>query len=611
MGECTMSRLRRQYPCFLVLGLYLACVLIADPRGDFPLNDDWSYARTAFAIGSGQGIKVDAWAAPSLVGQALYGGLLAAVFSPSFLLLRLSTLFLSCGAIVLLWALLVRTGFRRDFCCIAILAWAFNPLQFNLAFTYMTEIPFLFFAALAFYLYVRHLEEGRIPCLVLSAAALGYAYMIRQTALFFILALGCSVLLDPAKQRRQRALQGAVVAGASGIMIAGYYALMLAGGSATAAVHRKFELLAHLTAKQIIGNSYGLLFYLAFMLAPVWILLVPSLYRMGRSVRPTVRAGILAVWCVVVVAGLWWFHQQYVAGSYLPAVAYHSRMPFLLNVLYDTGLGPLTLEPAYYGTPPLPVYPRIWSGITAVVAIGAVLLGSLCVGSGTRLRQAVPFRNQRPLFVFAGLSLLLLAAFEILFSHVQEGGLFDRHILIVSFPLYLLLGMLSGESPAEPGRRSPSRLLIPSLALAALIAFCVAATHDYMEWNRIRWDLGRALLQRGIDPLAIAGGFEFNAWNNYDTFVARGHIERIHHWWYDRPDYVISMSPQDGYEIETRRTFYSWVHRRTARLFVLRKLRSHVSKASGFGNVADEKQEQLHVLEEIHHHTVRPEQKQL
>jgi len=559
------------FPCALILGIYLLCILVVNPRGEFPLNDDWSYVRSAFAFGSGQGLKVDQWSAPSLVGQALYGGLLTKIFSPHFLVLRISTLFLSCCTAALLWAIFRRTGIRRDLASVMLMAWVFNPLQFSLAFTYMTEIPFIFFLALAFYLYILHLDTGKLPCLALSAAVLGYAYLIRQTALFFILALVCGVLVDARKSVSKRMHEAMWAAGASGIFVVCYYLWILADGGATAAVRRKFELLNYLESRQIIGNSYGMLFYLAFMIMPVLIFLIPSAYRLSLGFPRIVRLGIPVVWGAVVVAGLWWFQAQYTPLDYLPSTTYHARMPFLLNVLYDSGLGPITLDPAYFGAPPTPIYPRLWLGITVIVAAGAVLYGSLSVFGLLRLRRIPLFRKQRPLIVFAGVSLICLAAFEVLFSHIQEGGLFDRHILIVAFPFCLLIGIFASSGGEGDERKPGPAIWVPvGFICVALLAFCTAATHDYMEWNRVRWSLGRELLERGVDPLRIVGGFEFNAWNNYDTFAARGNIGSVHYWWYDRRDYLISMTPEEGFRILQAKSYFSWVHRQPVCLYVLR-----------------------------------------
>jgi len=550
----------KHWPCLVVIGAYLLCISIADPRGEFPLNDDWSYSRSAFSAASGH-LKVDQWSAPSLVGQAIFGGFLARIFSPRFLVLRISTLFLSCCTVLLLWGILIRSGCRRGPASVLLLAWIFNPLQFGLAFTFMTEVPFLFFVALSVYLFVRYMESKRVPTLLLSAASLGYAYLIRQSALLLVAALVCTLLLGARKRTRFR--DAFLVVCTAGTFIAAYHAWVLTRGGATAAVQKKFALLQHLNARQVIGNSYGMLFYLAFLLVPVWLFLVPRLVRMMREVHPVLRIGIPVVLATTVLIGLFWFYASYRPGEYLPSASYHSRMPFLLNVLYDSGIGPITLEPDYYGAPPTPVHPGIWRAVTVVTATGAVV--SLCLCLFGLMRN---FSERKPLIFFSGFSFLFLAAFEIVFSHIQEGGLFDRHILIVSFPFLLLLWLLSGNNEELPVRRW-YRAFPEGIALAVLAVFCVAATHDYMEWNRIRWDMGRGLLAQGVDPLTIVGGFEFNAWNNYDTFAARGNIAKVYYWWYDRRDYIISMSPQNEYEVRSRREYFSWVHLRSVSLYLL------------------------------------------
>ena len=254
-------------------------------------------------------------------------------------------------------------------------------------------------------------------------------------------------------------------------------------------------------------------------------------------------------------------------------------MPYLLNVLYDSGLGPVTLDPTYFGALPTPSYPGVWGTIPAMTAAGTVLACALCLFGLARLRTLPLFQKQKPLIVFAGLSFLCLAVFEIVFSHLQEGGLFDRHILVVSFPVYLLIGIFSSSAP-EPSRSGRTFLIAALIGAGVMSAFCVAATHDYMAWNRIRWELGRELLDQGVDPLAIVGGFEFNAWNNYDVFVSRGKIAQTSHWWYDKRNYVISMAPQEGYEVRESRAYFSWVHRRPVYLYLLKMGDAHLFPGS-------------------------------
>src|SRR5881628_1298819 len=72
-------------PHLIIIGLYVLAALIVDPRGEFPLNDDWSYSRAAFGFARTGRIQVDEWSAMSLAGQALYGGFLCKLFGNSFL----------------------------------------------------------------------------------------------------------------------------------------------------------------------------------------------------------------------------------------------------------------------------------------------------------------------------------------------------------------------------------------------------------------------------------------------------------------------------------------------------------------------------------------------
>jgi hypothetical protein len=570
-----MEFVRRNYPCFIILVAYILCILVVNPKGEFPLNDDWSYTRSAFAFGSGQGLKVDEWAAPSLVGQAIYGGLFVKLIAPSFLVLRLSTLLLSCGIAMLLWSIFRRIHVSKDFAGILILAWLFNPLQFNLSFGFMTEVPFIFFAVLAIYLYVLYRDTCATWILILSAAVLGYAFLIRQTALFFFLALLGTVLMDASTPFLKRIRQGAGIASAFSVFLISYYLWTLARGGSTAAVHNKFEYLREISAQQIVGNAYGMLFYLAFMSLPVWLFLTRSIYCLVKEFQGRIRIVILAALSVVIAAGIFWFWTNCPHEQYLPSSAYHPRMPFLLNVLYDSGLGPITLDPAYFGPAPNPIYPHGWIVVTAIVAIGALLCGLLFIIRWIQRQRLQQFQEQKPLFMFAGLSLLGIIPFEIIFSHLREGGLFDRHVLIAALPFYLLLGLFSGEDKKNEERISRFSAWLPAgIAIAALSLFCVAAMHDYMEWNRIRWDMGRSLLEQGVNPLFIVGGFEFNAWYNYDTFVARGNIANVYHWWYDRRDYIISTSLQQGYDLLGKKEYFSWVHRRPIPLYLIQDSRS-------------------------------------
>ncbi len=569
----TMNLSRGKVPFLLIVGIYCLCIFLVGPQGEFPLNDDWSYTRSAFSLGTRNILCVDEWSAMSLIGQAIYGGALVKLFGPSFLLLRISTLVLSCGTALLLWALLRRIDVRPNLAWIVVLAWIFNPIQFCLAFTFMTEVPFLFFVMLALFLYTLYLRSGSFWQLAAWSAACGYAFLIRQTALLFAGPLIFGLFLERSSGFRARLGRAGLAAAVFLPFPLAYYAWVAHRGGMTPATLRKFELLRHLTAEQFLGNSLGILFYLSFLLLPVLACLIPSFYRGCKDSGLGTRLACLSAWTATAAFGLWWFQTNYRQTNYLPSAAYHAQMPILLNVLYDTGLGPVTLDPTYYGPPAMPSYPVVWQGITIAVALGLVVMGSYCSTEPRRLlSNAIGGGAWRPLLTASGLMVLGAAGFEIVFSHLQEGGLFDRHILIAALPMSLLLAIPQRTQT----RRGPAGNHGACAGGAALILilsawFCVTATHDYLAWNRIRWELGTRLLEQKVDPLTLSAGFEFNAWHNYDTFRRRGNIGKVYHWWYDKRDYLIAMNPVPGYRILREKEFFSWLHRINIPLYVLRK----------------------------------------
>ena len=419
----------------------------------------------------------------------------------------------------------------------------------------MTEVPFLFFAAAGLLMFRRYLETGRAAWLLGSSAALGYAYLIRQTALLYIAAVAVVLVL-------RRGIPAARFLAPAGVAVAAYQAWLAATGGPTAAARRKFELLDRIGAEQIVGNSLGLAFYVAFMLLPALVWLAPELPGLWRAARPRSRVIALCAGLALAVAGVAWFGLRYGLGPYLPSAAYHARMPFLLNVLYDTGLGPLTLDPTYYGPPPTPTYPALWRFVTLATAGAVVLLALvLLLGVARRLRD--------PFILACMLALAFTALFEVVFSHLEEGGLFDRHITAAALPALLLIAAVA-ESPPPATPRRASRAAAAAL-IVLFAAFSIAATHDYLAWNRARWELGRVPLERGVDTLAVSGGFEWNAWHNYDVFRARGGVEKVFYWWYDDRAWLIAMAPESGYTVAARRDWFSWVHRRSLPVLLLRR----------------------------------------
>jgi hypothetical protein len=116
----------------------------------------------------------------------------------------------------------------------------------------------------------------------------------------------------------------------------------------------------------------------------------------------------------------------------------------------------------------------------------------------------------------------------------------------------------------------PRRAWIAAGALLALSgAFAVAATHDYLAWNRARWDALRQLTEDdGIDARRIDGGMEFNA--RFFIPGTSGGGGRSW-WWVIDDEYMISMGPVPGYEEVRRHPYPRWLPPGDAAIAVLKR----------------------------------------
>lgn len=72
--------------------VWIALALLVNPRGNFPILDEWSYGRSVMHLVEHGELRYDGWNAPTLFLQVLYGALFAWLFGFSFEVLRFSTL---------------------------------------------------------------------------------------------------------------------------------------------------------------------------------------------------------------------------------------------------------------------------------------------------------------------------------------------------------------------------------------------------------------------------------------------------------------------------------------------------------------------------------------
>src|SRR4051795_1810740 len=98
---------------FLLVAIFAVAMALVDPRGDFPLDDDWDFALATWAFARTGHFQFTPFTATSLHLQVLWGALWTRLFGESFNVLRASTLLLAAATILLFHALLRRLPLSR------------------------------------------------------------------------------------------------------------------------------------------------------------------------------------------------------------------------------------------------------------------------------------------------------------------------------------------------------------------------------------------------------------------------------------------------------------------------------------------------------------------
>jgi len=79
---------------------FIALMLLVSPRGDFPLNDDWVYAKMVQALAERGHFGLSPFSNAYALTQTLYAATLVNLFGFGVTLLRLTTIF---GGWVTVW----------------------------------------------------------------------------------------------------------------------------------------------------------------------------------------------------------------------------------------------------------------------------------------------------------------------------------------------------------------------------------------------------------------------------------------------------------------------------------------------------------------------------
>jgi 4-amino-4-deoxy-L-arabinose transferase-like glycosyltransferase len=444
-----------------------------------------------------------------------------------------------CAFYLLLWEI----GGNRWAALLGGLTLAVNPLYFGLALTFMTDVPLVALVIAALWLFVRGFQREEPIALLVGILIALLTILIRQFALLLLLAFGIACVMR--RGATWKAFFVATVPLVAGIVLhVSYQHWMVATGRTPF-----FELASFNLIPTPLGAfaRYSLLHiiiavpYLGFFIVPFLASVALSgSHADGRNRR------LLICLLVVVLAGA-------VLGALYTRV--YTPLPEIGHILSPVGLGPHTLQGIFFLSQNSTTF---WISSIVLGAFGGagilLYLGQAAMNAAKGLWRPEwrdPNWLDVPTLVFVGTyaTLLLLVGFSL------QSILFDRYLLLFAPAILVLVVTKEVRSGCIPVRRWRSVL---SLALVfAYAAVAVAAAHDYLAWNRTRWMATRKLMDAGISPHQIDGGYEFNGWYLFDPKYKPKPNKS--YWWVDDDEYVIASRPLKGYRELQRFNFRHWL----------------------------------------------------
>lgn len=472
---------------------------IVNPLGDFPLNDSWLYGSVVRTLVQDGIYQPHPFAAPVALAHIAWGALWCALLGFSFTVLRISTLVLGLVAGWGVARVALALQMSRSLAILCGLALMVNPVFSNLSFTYMTDVPFAAFTALACWWYIRSLNDATPRSLFIASVFAVLSFSIRQfggvTLIAFVMTLAVGWFHAGGRPAAKQVVAVAFPWCAGLLMFAGYQWWLHRTGGAYIWEQQQVNRTAIEWLYNTVENTFYLVTYVGLFGLPLAIGRVVGFAR-GRSNLSRLQMACAGAFCAAATA-------FFLYDGKLP-------VPSLGNILRDLGLGPTTTMDVWYGL--RPDFPRIgpwwW-----VVSIPAIVSGGLLVGDAVAMLGAVLNRER---FEKTGRTRLFLALLAFGFFLVPLIPILPR-----PFDRYLLPGALAYIllQAVHVPRKKTEQIAI-GLVLLLFGVYSAAANHDYLAWNRARWKAAEYITAAyGAPPQVIDGGFEYSGWHSVPDYI--------------------------------------------------------------------------------------------
>jgi hypothetical protein len=496
---------------FLVLAFILAEIFV-NPIGDFPLNDDWAYAKALLTFRDKGEFNFGSVPAMTLCSHILWGFIFIKLFGFSFTVLRFSTLISAVIGAIFLYRLTLRISGNRMLSALLSVVLLFNPLLFSLSNTYMTDVNFNTLLIICCHLIYSFFQSQKKILLVLIFFAATALTLLRQYGIvlpvcFFI---SCFFIKD---RKWLFVLLSLLVMALVFVVFKGYenYLKRILPHDAI----YKFSGSYHLSDSKFwnqfftsLGERYALIIlHILFYLFPAAVIFLPASFRKS-SLKSLLIAGIISVFFCLTV--FWKVNFPYV------------------NIFTNMKLGPEVFYESMNGSQH--AYSEAFRQIMNVLkfVFPSMTMFVLLLFTSQFFRSIRWFSPKVVFFIS------LIAAY--IFMILVTESYFDRyHIPLITLGLIFCAAMY-------PRLQVNIRWALVPLLLCVYVS--IAGTKDYLELNRRRWEACNYLFNDlHVKSLKVNGGYEVNCWLEQSSW-GYYNFQRL-----EGCDYLIQFKNEPGFSL--------------------------------------------------------------
>ena len=515
----------------LIFSVYLASLWIVNPWGDFPLNDDFVYARGCIQSANANHLVLTGYESAWSLPHILIGSLMIKFFGFSHVLMRCSTILWLFAVMMVIDAYLRRANLPSAERLIVAASFVFNPVSYMISLTFMTDMLFLLFWLSACLAWDIALANGKKSSLIVAVFATMLAMSQRQFALFIPAAVFLLLFV------RWRISPRGLTIHMDLDLRAAWVRIWYAGGLVATF---GFFVLVSIWWRRIGG--YQLPFLPAELTIPMYVIL---LYKTAIYL-------VIAVLPLSLTLG--WPKMGQRARSFafgLTGLAvlygvyrlYRAKFPLFGNMISEFGI--FLPNTVVYGT--RPVIFNAWTnrviGVLGIIGF-TLIIPRLFALSFPLLKESSSSSKAKPSGVNASAigynrfgSVLELSSLIYLVIFMVRGAAIDRYLLPMIPAVWVAL------SRCGVIRSSASRVLAAACVLA-VGAMSITLTHDYFRWNDARWAAAEGLERSGTPVNRISAGYEWDGWRRMRSVPAIIGPDVID------ADYLVSFSTDfDGFTV--------------------------------------------------------------